>query len=104
MKIGFHSPLPPARTGVAEYSFALKKALETTDTIEVNSSNADIDLYHIGNNQLHAAIYQKALSKPGVVVLHDAVLQHFFCRRAILAGINPVQPVPQHTKRRHINF
>jgi glycosyltransferase involved in cell wall biosynthesis len=78
VKIGFHSPLPPARTGVAEYSFALKKALEATDTIEVNSANADLDLYHIGNNQLHAAIYQRALSKPGVVVLHDAVLQHFF--------------------------
>lgn len=78
MKIGFHSPLPPARTGIAEYSFALKKALETTDSIEVNSTNADLNLYHIGNNQLHAAIYQKALHKPGVVVLHDAVLQHFF--------------------------
>ena len=81
MKIGFHSPLPPARTGVAEYSFALKKALETTDAIEVNSTNSDIDLYHIGNNQLHAASYQQALSKPGVVVLHDAVLQHFFLGR-----------------------
>ena len=34
-------------------------------------------LYHLGNNALHAAIYRRALERPGVVVLHDAVLHHF---------------------------
>ena len=38
----------------------------------------DINLYHLGNNPLHREIYQRALEKPGVAVLHDAVLQHFF--------------------------
>jgi glycosyltransferase involved in cell wall biosynthesis len=41
-------------------------------------SNCDVELYHLGNNQLHREIYRRALARPGVVVLHDAVLQHFF--------------------------
>ena len=36
-----------------------------------------MNLYHLGNNQLHASIYKRALERPGIVVLHDAVLQHF---------------------------
>ena len=36
----------------------------------------DVALYHVGNNALHREIYQRALTNPGVVVLHDAVLQH----------------------------
>ncbi len=77
MKVGFFSPLPPARTGVADYSAALLRALQRLGQVAVNRP-ADIALYHLGNNQLHREIYQRALEAPGVVVLHDAVLQHFF--------------------------
>jgi glycosyltransferase involved in cell wall biosynthesis len=45
--------------------------------ISVNS-DADIALYHVGNNHLHREIYARALEKPGITVLHDAVLNHFF--------------------------
>jgi glycosyltransferase involved in cell wall biosynthesis len=78
LKVGFFSPLPPARTGVADYSAALLRALQKLGKVTVNAGDADIALYHIGNNQLHRDIYQRALDAPGVVVLHDAVLQHFF--------------------------
>jgi hypothetical protein len=74
--IGFYSPLPPARTGVADYSAALLQALQQRVSVRVNR-DGDVNLYHIGNNQLHASIYQRALNRPGMVVLHDAVLQHF---------------------------
>jgi hypothetical protein len=74
--IGFYSPLPPARTGVADYSAALLQALRARATINVNQ-DGDVNLYHLGNNQLHASIYKRALERPGIVVLHDAVLQHF---------------------------
>ncbi|MDQ6707050.1 MAG: hypothetical protein M3Z85_13875 [Acidobacteriota bacterium] len=37
-----------------------------------------MNLYHLGNNQIHRPIYNRAIAEPGVVVLHDAVLQHFF--------------------------
>jgi len=76
LKVGFFSPLPPARTGVADYSESLLRALRASGEVELREG--DVNLYHLGNNQLHCEIYQRALEKPGVVVLHDAVLQHFF--------------------------
>jgi len=76
--VGFHSPLPPARSGVADYSAALLPALRRFGRVEVNATRADVCLYHLGNNQLHRQIYERGLRRPGVVVLHDAVLHHFF--------------------------
>ncbi len=78
MTIGFWSPLPPEPTGVAPYAAALLQALRRHATVEVNTRRADVQLYHLGNNQIHRAIYFRALERPGVVVLHDAVLHHFF--------------------------
>jgi glycosyltransferase involved in cell wall biosynthesis len=76
--VGFDSPLPPARSGVADYAAHLLAALRRRGAVEVNPARADVWLYHLGNNQLHREIYRRALARPGVVVLHDAVLQHFF--------------------------
>lgn len=78
MKVGFYSPLPPQRTGVADYSAALLGALRRLGEVEVDARDADVCLYHLGNNSLHRAIYERALAHPGVTVIHDAVLQHFF--------------------------
>lgn len=78
MTAGFFSPLPPAPTGVAEYSAALLRAMRRHGEVHVNDPHAGALLYHIGNNQLHRAIYEQALRRPGVVVLHDALLHHFF--------------------------
>jgi hypothetical protein len=80
MILRFHSPLPPERTGVADYSAALLPELERLAQVIVNPAGdgPGLDLYHIGNNGFHYAAYQQALLEPGVVVLHDAVLQHFF--------------------------
>ena len=78
MTVGFHSPLPPAPTGVADYAHALLNILRLRSRVEINPERAEVHLYHIGNNQLHAEIYRRALAAPGVVVLHDAVLNHFF--------------------------
>ncbi|MDX2149717.1 MAG: hypothetical protein SFV54_03210 [Bryobacteraceae bacterium] len=76
MTIGFFSPLPPQRTGVAAYSAALLAALRRHADVRTNDPRAEIALYHLGNNRLHADIYRRALAQPGVVVLHDAVLHH----------------------------
>jgi glycosyltransferase involved in cell wall biosynthesis len=78
VKVGFYSPLPPARTGVADYAATLLEALQPYGEIEVGPEKADVFLYHLGNNQIHREIYRRALARPGVVVLHDAVLQHLF--------------------------
>jgi len=86
IKLGFFSPLPPAPTGVADYSAALLSALRKHGDVEVDAPNADIALYHIGNNHLHRDIYLRALAHPGIVVLHDAVLNHFFLGTLDQAG------------------
>jgi glycosyltransferase involved in cell wall biosynthesis len=78
VKLGFFSPLPPAPTGVADYSSALLQELRKHGEVIVGATKADTALYHIGNNHLHREIYHRALAHPGVVVLHDAALNHFF--------------------------
>jgi glycosyltransferase involved in cell wall biosynthesis len=76
MTVGFFSPLPPAPTGVADYSAALLPLLRSFGAVEISPETCDVALYHVGNNSLHRDIYRRALTHPGVVVLHDAVLQH----------------------------
>lgn len=78
MKVAFLAPLPPAPTGVADYAAVLLGALRRFGDVTPNAEDARVALYHIGNNHLHRDIYVRALNQPGVVVLHDAVLQHFF--------------------------
>ena len=78
MTVGFHAPLPPARTGVADYAAELLAALSQRGPVVTDAKKADVHLYHLGNNQLHRGIYERALRQPGVVVLHDAVLHHFY--------------------------
>lgn len=77
MTVGFFSPLPPARTGVADYAAALLAELRRYADVRVNDLRCDGRLYHIGNNAYHREIYATALQHPGVVVLHDASLNHF---------------------------
>jgi len=78
VKVGFFSPLPPSRSGVADYAAALLADLKRHGQVEAGAKRCDIALYHLGNNALHAGTYRQAMERPGVVVLHDAVLHHFF--------------------------
>jgi glycosyltransferase involved in cell wall biosynthesis len=85
VNVGFFAPMPPAPTGVADYASALFNALRehgsaerAPDSVELNDGRAEVALYHIGNNHLHREIYAQAIEQPGVAVLHDAVLHHFF--------------------------
>ena len=77
MTVGYYAPLPPARTGVADYAAALLAELRKHGRVEVAPERCDAALYHLGNNELHAAIYRRAIERPGVAILHDAVLHHF---------------------------
>ncbi len=77
MTVGYFAPLPPARTGVADYAAVLLQELRRHGPVEVAPARCDAALYQLGNNPLHAEIYRRALERPGVVTLHDAVLHHF---------------------------
>lgn len=76
MTLGYFAPPPSARTGVAHYASALLAALRSHADVRLGQPG-DVNLYHIGNNNLHRDIYRRALADPGVVILHDAVLHHF---------------------------
>jgi len=69
--------MPPAPTGVADYAAALLDGLRRHGRVDLDPSRCDVALYHLGNNHLHAGIYRRALERPGVAILHDAVLHHY---------------------------
>jgi glycosyltransferase involved in cell wall biosynthesis len=81
MTVRFFAPLPPARTGVADYAASLLEALRKQGPVESGGAGPGPALYHLGNNHLHGEIYERSLAEPGVVVLHDAVLHHFLLGR-----------------------
>ncbi|WP_179049992.1 glycosyltransferase [Nostoc sp. TCL26-01] len=107
MKLNWFSPIPPAQTGIAEYTMRLlpiltnyAEVLVWTDEPKWNLdiekyakvrqynlasvpwkeiNQADLNIYHIGNNSnFHYQIWQISKQCPGLVILHDCRLQHFF--------------------------
>jgi glycosyltransferase involved in cell wall biosynthesis/SAM-dependent methyltransferase len=91
MRIAFFSPLPPARSGIADYSAALLNELEPLAEVtripaippDFDAARYDVLLYQIGNNADHAFCYEAALRWPGVVVLHEANLHHLIAELTI---------------------
>ena len=91
MRVAFFSPMPPSKSGIADYSAALVEPLSELVDLQVFSeqpdnfepSKFDIPIYQIGNNQFHSFAYDRALAFPGVVVLHEANLHHLIAERTI---------------------
>jgi glycosyltransferase involved in cell wall biosynthesis len=82
MKLSYFSPLPPERSGIADYSVLLLPALEQVLDVEVarrgrRPPRSDVALYQIGNDpNAHGWIVEELRRRPGVVVLHELVLHH----------------------------
>jgi glycosyltransferase involved in cell wall biosynthesis len=89
MKAAYYSPLPPSRSGIADYSALLLPALQERIDVEIaragrlrRAPKADVGLYHVGNDpEAHGWIVEALRRRPGVVVLHELVLHH------LVAGI-----------------
>src|SRR5215831_1888037 len=91
MRVGLFTPLPPARSGIADYAEALAGELRHRVDLKVFTAaaptfDADIALYQIGNNGFHDFAYETALRHPGVVVLHEANLHHLIADITIRRG------------------
>jgi len=109
LKIAFFSPVPPARSGIADYTAELLPHLaELVDlTVFVDDPAAadlpgfairparefpgrragfDLPLYQMGNSAHHETIYEMALQYPGVVVLHDYFIHHFIRHHTVGKG------------------
>jgi glycosyltransferase involved in cell wall biosynthesis len=83
VRVAYYSPLPPERSGIADYSALLLPALERLVDIEIVRRGrtrpvaADVALYHVGNDpEAHGWIVEAMRRRPGVVVLHEFVLHH----------------------------
>ena len=107
MKLNFFSPLPPTRSEIARQTTNLLPLLAQKAEVVVWSSEtqwhpeagthatvrhydaghppwreiseADVTFYQMGNDpRYHHAIWRISQQHPGIVILHDLKLQHFF--------------------------
>jgi glycosyltransferase involved in cell wall biosynthesis/SAM-dependent methyltransferase len=88
------SPMPPSKSGIADYSEALAAELSQRVDLTTFSSapaafsidNFDIALYQLGNNPHHGFVYEAALLHPGIAVMHEANLHHLIADLTIRRG------------------
>jgi len=102
IRLDYVSPLPPVRSGIADYSVDLLPHLaERADVrlirlpgqpveeaiagswplvpaeeIGQDAGGLRLPLYQMGNNRYHEGVLDLALRLPGVLTLHDIVLHH----------------------------
>jgi glycosyltransferase involved in cell wall biosynthesis len=91
--VGFIGPLPPIRSGIADYDAEILSSLSKKSSLFLSSyeparaaealgARHDVLLFQIGNDPLHApsveALCAPGRKTPAVVVLHDFVLHHLF--------------------------
>jgi glycosyltransferase involved in cell wall biosynthesis len=112
LQIAYFSPLPPIRSGIADYSSELLPYLANYVDITIFSAaphevdndlakqfpirpleqfpekrwQYDIPLYQMGNSAHHETIYQMFLRYPGLITLHDYALYHFIAHRTAGQG------------------
>ena len=91
MRVAFFSPLPPSKSGIADYSQTLLDHLAPLTDLRIYSSaggpgECDIAVYQVGNNAHHDFVYEAALRHPGVVVMHESNLHHLIADITIKRG------------------
>jgi glycosyltransferase involved in cell wall biosynthesis len=113
-RMAYVSPLPPERSGIADYSAEVLPALAKHYDIELITDLAEISdpalqqefrrvpfrdyakaargydriLYHIGNSPFHSQIPSLLERYPGTVVLHDFFLSHLFKHLETTDGVS----------------
>lgn len=111
-RLAYVSPLPPARSGIADYSAELLPELARHYEIELilaqdevadaqaracwpirsvpwlieHATEYDRVLYHFGNSEFHQHMFELLRQVPGVVVLHDFFLSGILAHMEILGS------------------
>ena len=112
MRLAYFSPLPPSKSGIADYSAELLPYLakgaditvfvaqadelrlnqhrqdysvhDATHFDEINRQTPfDLCIYHQGNNPHHEFVYERALQTPGLLALHEHCLHHLIAWRTL---------------------
>lgn len=125
LRLDYVSPLPPVRSGIADYSADLLPRLAERQEIaelrvvrlpeqpvaaaveerwrpvaaEETGRDGRLPLYQMGNNPYHEGVLDLALERPGVVTLHDLVLHHLLVELTLSRGV--LEPYLQRLERDH---
>ena len=106
LRLDLVSPLPPVRSGIADYCLDLlphlaglcdlrlvglpeqpvgEEIAEEYGVVEAERLGEDgrLPLYQMGNNAYHLAVEDLARERPGVLTLHDLVLHHLLAERTL---------------------
>jgi hypothetical protein len=102
LRLDYVSPLPPVRSGIADYGLDLLPHLAALADVRLihlpgqtvaagvaerwplaaaaatgaDATGPRLPLYQMGNNRHHEGVYDLAMRRPGVLTLHDVVLHH----------------------------
>ncbi len=103
MRLAVWTPLPPEPSGIADYNATLLAVMARDADVSITviirdegpltpappgvalcrvsdyvARDYDLDLYHVGNNPtFHGYMLRAAMTRPGVVVLHDPAIVDF---------------------------
>jgi glycosyltransferase involved in cell wall biosynthesis/SAM-dependent methyltransferase len=112
MRLAYFTPLPPSKSGIADYNSELLPYLakgaeisvfvEHAEELRENRDHADgavydaihfdeierqrpfdLCVYHQGNNPHHEYIYERATRTPGLLVLHESCLHHLIAWKTL---------------------
>lgn len=127
MRVAFVSPLPPAATGIADYTADVIDALRGRFAVEAFHAQDAVDgarlgvpchpasslperhrarpfgavVYQMGNGDAHAFLYDLLPRVPGLLVLHDLVLHHARARAFLDApAVRTYAAAPHDAARR----
>lgn len=112
MRLAYFTPLPPSKSGIADYNLELLPHLARGAEIDVfvaldremrenggredfsvyNSIHFDeingqqpydLCIYHQGNNPYHEYVYDRAIETPGLLVFHEHCLHHLLAWKTL---------------------
>ncbi len=116
------SPLPPVRSGIADYTRDRLPVLAPRCDLRVVrlpgqpvapeieaawrpvpaaecGAGGRLPLYQMGNNRYHEGVQELAWERPGVLVLHDLVLHHLTLETTLAGG--DIEPYLERMAREH---
>src|SRR4030095_1921478 len=112
MRLAYFTPLPPSKSGIADYNSELLPYLakgaeisvfveEAEELLETRGREGfsihdatgfeelrrrrpfDLCVYHLGNNPHHEYIYERAIVTPGLLVLHEHCVHHLIAWKTL---------------------
>ncbi len=114
MRLAYFTPLPPSKSGIADYNAELlpylaeaaditvfvehereirsnrDRSYQVRDVLHFKGMHAerpfDLCVYHQGNNPYHEYVYDLAMEYPGLVVLHESCLHHLLALKTLDRG------------------